>query len=69
MSLFLDPDPAQPRNRPSSASTPSNSTRASYAHASPKHNCQTELETLIEAGAGSRGRAELHAGHGLTIAM
>jgi pyridoxine 5-phosphate synthase len=67
VSLFLDPQPAQIAAGAELGVDAIELHTGAYAHASAKHNCQNELETLIAAGQQVRAAGlHLHAGHGLT---
>lgn len=67
VSLFLDPDPAQLAAGAELGVDAIELHTGAYAHASAKHNCQSELETLIAASRQIRvAGLHLHAGHGLT---
>jgi pyridoxine 5-phosphate synthase len=67
VSLFLDPEPAQLAAGAELGVDAIELHTGAYAHASAKHNCQSELETLIAAGRQVRAAGlHLHAGHGLT---
>jgi pyridoxine 5-phosphate synthase len=67
VSLFLDPDPAQIGVGAELGVDAIELHTGAYAHASARHNCQSELETLAAAGRQVRAAGlHLHAGHGLT---
>ena len=67
VSLFLDPDPAQLAAGVKLGADAIELHTGAYAHASAKHNADSELETLIAAGRQVRAAGVLlHAGHGLT---
>jgi pyridoxine 5-phosphate synthase len=67
VSLFLDPDAAQIAVGAELGVDAIELHTGAYAHASAKHNCRSELETLIAAGQQVRAAGlHLHAGHGLT---
>jgi pyridoxine 5-phosphate synthase len=67
VSLFLDPDPAQIAAGAELGADAIELHTGAYAHASAKHNCQSELDTLVAAGKQVRNAClHLHAGHGLT---
>jgi pyridoxine 5-phosphate synthase len=67
VSLFLDPDSAQIGVGAELGVDAIELHTGAYAHASARHNCQSELETLAAAGRQVRAAGlHLHAGHGLT---
>jgi pyridoxine 5-phosphate synthase len=67
VSLFLDPDPKQLAAGVELGADAIELHTGAYAHASAKHNADSELETLIAAGRQVRAAGVLlHAGHGLT---
>jgi pyridoxine 5-phosphate synthase len=67
VSLFLDPDKAQLAAGAELGVDAIELHTGAYAHASAKHNAESELSTLVAAGKQVRAAGLLlHAGHGLT---